>query len=226
MGRPVRHAEATILESAKRLSAEIGPHRLTIAAVAARSGAPVGSIYHRYASRDEILAAVWLDLVEQVQEHFLAELEGGEPVKAGLAGVRQSLRWIRGHPLEARLMLLHRREDFAAERWPGSYQRRAEVLAAKAGESFQRYAARLLGRGGPLELRTVRFVLVDLPMAAFKRDIEAGVSPSRSVEALLLDTCEHALRRARTRHRRESGGKDGPRGDSRSRGRLYADPLR
>ncbi len=182
---------------AKRVSAERGPHKLTIAAVAERAGAPVGSIYHRYASRDEILAAVWLDLVEEVQKRFLAALEGDDPVAAGLAGVRHSLRWIRRHRLEARLMLLQRREDFAAERWPQSYRRRAEALAAKAVESLRRYAAQLLGHSGAQELRIVRFILIDLPTAALKRNIEAGVSPSKSVEALLLDSCTYALRRAR-----------------------------
>ena len=67
MGRRARHQEATILDSAKRVSAAVGPHKLTIAAVASAAGTPVGSIYHRYASRDDILAAVWLDLVEAFQ---------------------------------------------------------------------------------------------------------------------------------------------------------------
>jgi len=199
MGRPPRHAEATILESAKRLSAEVGPQKLTIAAVARGAGAPVGSIYHRYASRDEILAAVWLDLVEAFQAPFLAELEGDDPIAAGLAAVRYSCRWVRRHLRDSRLMLLHRREDFAAERWPLSYRRRADALAAQAVERLRGYALRLLGRGGPTELRIVRFVLVDLPMAALKRDVELGVSPSKHVEALLLETCSDALRRAQRR---------------------------
>ena len=94
-------------------------------------------------------------------------------------------------------MLMHRREDFAAERWSQSHRRRAQALAAEAQESLQRYASRLLGRGGPAALRGVRFALVDVPTAALKRDIEAGVSPSKRVEALLLDTCAYALRRLR-----------------------------
>jgi AcrR family transcriptional regulator len=197
MGRPARHAHRTILDSATRVSAEVGPRQLTIAAVAARSGAPVGSIYHRYASRDEILAAVWLDLVAAFQERFLAALDGGEPIAAARAAVRYTCAWVRRHPREARLLLLHRRDDFAAERWPQSYRHRAEALAASAGESLQRYARRLFGRCRPAELRIVRFVVVDLPTAALKRDVEAGVSPSKCVEELLVDSCAYALRRAR-----------------------------
>jgi AcrR family transcriptional regulator len=203
MGRPARHASSTILDCAKQVSAEVGPQKLTIAAVAQRAGAPVGSIYHRYASRHEILAAVWLDLVEEFQERFLASLEGRDPSAAAVAAVRYTCGWVRRHPREARLMLLHRREDFAADHWPASYRRRAERLAAEAGESLRRYTARLLGRCRAQELRIVRFILVDLPTAALKRDIEAGVSPSKALETLLLETCTDALRRPRARRAKE-----------------------
>jgi len=195
MGRPARHDEATILECARQVSAHVGPQNLTIAAVAERAGAPVGSIYHRYASRDDILATVWLDLVEDFQKNFLSALEETEnPIDAGLAAVSFTCRWVRRHPIEARLMLVHRREDFASERWIRRHRQRAERLAARSLESLQRYATRLLKRDGAAELRVVRFALVDLPTAALKREIEAGVPPSQSVEKLLLETCAHALR--------------------------------
>jgi AcrR family transcriptional regulator len=196
MGRPQRYAEAQILEGAKHVSAEGGPQKLTIAAVAEHTGVPVGSIYHRYASRDEILAALWLDLVEKFQARWLAELAGADVVRAGLAAVRLTCDWVRRHPREARLMLLHRREDFASERWPASYRRRAEGLARQAGARLRQYAARLTGRAGAPQVRTVRFALVDLPTAALKRDVEAGVPPSEDVERMVLDTCAYALQRA------------------------------
>jgi AcrR family transcriptional regulator len=197
MGRPSRYDEARILAGAKQVSAEFGPQRLTIAKIAAQAGVPVGSIYHRYTSRDEILAAVWLELVEEFQEQFLAALEADDAVRAGLAGVRYACQWIRDHPRDARLLLLHRREDFASERWAASYRRRAEGLASRAGASLSRYAARLGGDGGATALRTVRFALVDLPMAALRRDVEAGTPPSDEVERLLLHTCAYVLRRTR-----------------------------
>lgn len=203
MGRPSQYAEAEILAGAKHVSAEIGPQKLTIAAIAARAGVPVGSIYHRYASRDEILAALWLDLVEEFQERFLAHLEAGDSVRAGLAAVRYVCGWVRRRPHEARLLLLHRREDFASEKWPTSYRRRAEVLTARAAACLGSYATRLTGRAGAAELQRVRFALVDLPTAALKREIESGAAPSQDVERMLLDTCAYALRSA-------AGGKRQP----------------
>jgi AcrR family transcriptional regulator len=196
MGRPSQYGAAQIVESAKHVSAEIGPQKLTIAKVAERAGVPVGSIYHRYTSRDEILAAVWLELVEEFQAQFLAELEGQDAVRAGLAAVRYACRWIRRHPREARLLLLHRREDFASDRWPVRYRRRAEGLANGGTASLTAYATRLTGHGGATTVRVVRFALVDLPTAALRRDIEAGVAPAKGIEDMLLRTCAYALRHA------------------------------
>jgi AcrR family transcriptional regulator len=205
MGRRSQYDAAQILAGAKQVSAEIGPQKLTIAKVAEHTGMPVGSIYHRYTSRDEILGAVWLDLVEEFQEQFLAALEAQDAVHAGLEAVQHACDWIRGHPREARLLLLHRREDFAAERWPAGYRRRAEGLASRAAASVSRYAARLTGRGGAAAVRAVRFALVDLPTAALRRDVEAGALPSDDMQRLLLETCAYVLRRmARSQPRRRT----------------------
>jgi AcrR family transcriptional regulator len=195
MGRPRRYSAAAIIEGAKQVSAERGPHKLTIAAVAQRTGVPVGSIYHRYASRDEILAALWLDIVEEMQQHFLAALEGADAMGAGLAAVRWACDWVRRHPRESRLLLLHRRADFASDRWPASYRRRAQRLATLGGASLTAYAGRL-GGGRSADVRTVRFALVDLPMAAFRGDIVAGMPPSDRMEQVVLQTCGYVLRQA------------------------------
>lgn len=201
MGRPARFDEAAILASAKCVSAEVGPQQLTIAAVAEQAGAPVGSIYHRYQSRDEILASLWLDVVGPFQEQFLEKLEGRDPVRAGLAAVRYVCAWVRAHPLEARLLLLHRREDFAEGGWPMSYRHRARALVTRAEESLRAYAGRLSGRSEDTALREVRFALVDLPTAALRRDIDAGGPISQLSQRLLLETCEFALRRVARRRR-------------------------
>ena len=47
---------------------------------------------------------------------------------------------------------------------------------------------------GAATLRRVRFALVDLPMAALRRDVETGTPPSGDVQRLLLHTCAYVLR--------------------------------
>ncbi len=197
MGRPARHHRETLLESARDLSAQHGPQNLTIARVARRANAPVGSIYHRYKSRAELLGAVWLDLVETFQAQFLACLEGPDPAEAGLASLRFSLGWIAEFPREARLLLLHRREDFAADAWPATYRRRAQRLTAAADRAMANYAERLLGRTDADAMRQVRWLLVDLPRSALRRELEEGGASPAGARELLMATCSFALRRAR-----------------------------
>jgi len=57
-------------------------------------------------------------------------------------------------------------------------------------------ATRLAGHGDAAALRTVRFALVDLPMAALRREIAAGVPPSEDMQLLVLHTCAYLLRHA------------------------------
>lgn len=219
MGRPARHEEATILDCARQLSAETGPRSLTIAAIAERAGAPVGSIYYRHASRDEILATVWLDLVEDFQRRLLDVLEAGQDaVEAGLAAVAFTCDWVRHHRVEARLLLLHRREDFASDRWSPRQRRRAEALAERSEAALRRYALRLAGHGGAASLRAVRFALVDLPAAALRREIEAGTDPSPHVEGLLAETCAFVLRQMTRRAARGERRSPAAPGGKRKRG--------
>ena len=143
------------------------------------------------------LTPFWLDLVEEFQARFLSHLDEGAPVAAGLAAVAFVCRWVRRHPREARLMLVHRREDFAADRRAAPHRRRAQQLFTASDTALRRYALRLCGRAGAGELRIVRFALVDLPTAALRRDVEAGAPAAKRMETILLDTCAHALRAAR-----------------------------
>ena len=73
-----------------------------------------------------------------VRRAFWPRRRGGPD--PGLAAVRYVCAWVRRHPREARLLMLHRREDVAAARWPASYRRR-------------RCGARQPGRGEPAALR-------------------------------------------------------------------------
>lgn len=55
MPRAVAHDAGAILDAARGLVLEGGPRAAGVAAIAAASGAPVGSIYHRFGSRDGLL---------------------------------------------------------------------------------------------------------------------------------------------------------------------------
>ena len=92
-------------------------------------GAPTGSIYHRFASRDVLLATVWLRAAAAFQDAVFERLSGAVPREAGLKAALYMAKRVREEPREARLLLLHRRDDFVDRGWPATFRRRAARLA-------------------------------------------------------------------------------------------------
>lgn len=78
MGRNARFNNENFIDAALKITAEQGPAAVTIADVARAVGAPVGSVYHRFLSRDVLMAEVWLRVVASFQKEFLSMLEKGE----------------------------------------------------------------------------------------------------------------------------------------------------
>src|SRR5262245_51476516 len=85
MLRSPKFHEAQPLAAASRLIAANGPDRATIGAIAGAVGAPTGSIYHRFASRDVLLGKVWLRAAADFQAAFFERLAAAPPHEAGLS---------------------------------------------------------------------------------------------------------------------------------------------
>ena len=89
---------------------------MTVDSVTQRLGAPKGSFYHRFASRDALLGELWLKTVLAYQEGFVAAIEAGD----GLAAALHTPAWARLHLDDARLLLLYSRHDFVQGDWPAA----------------------------------------------------------------------------------------------------------
>ena len=84
----------------------------TVAAIASKSGAPIGSIYHAFGSRDTLLGRLWIRAVERSQKRFLEALESDEePVNCAVAAALSIYDFARDEPADARLLVSLRRED-------------------------------------------------------------------------------------------------------------------
>src|SRR4051812_50101854 len=71
MAPPRKHDSDKILDAARTLVLRDGPRAASVAAIAAASGAPVGTLYHRFGNRDGILTAAWLRALERFQRRVL-----------------------------------------------------------------------------------------------------------------------------------------------------------
>src|SRR5512134_2746270 len=107
MGRRAIFERSHMTGAALRLVADRGPQAVTVAALAKEVGAPTGSIYHRYRSREQLLAELWMEVVEGFQHGFVASLAQASDVATATDTARYMVTWVREHPLEARLLLLH-----------------------------------------------------------------------------------------------------------------------
>src|SRR5262245_17461898 len=182
-----------ILAAAGELVATHGPAGATIGAISRSLGAPTGSIYHRFPSRDVLLARVWLRAAAAFQNAFFERLAGGVPRDAGLETALYMAQRVREEPREARLLLLHRREDFVDRGWPVAFRRRAAQLAQQIETELRAFSRRLCGRDDPRTVRMVAYAVIEAPFAAIRRHVAAKESPPPYVDQLIRATYEAVM---------------------------------
>ncbi len=164
-----------------------------MAAIAKRIGAPTGSIYHRYASREGLLAELWLGVVEDFQLEALGHLEGDDPLEAAVRTALFVPRWVRSNLREARLLLLHNRQDFVPGAWPDELVERASALGPQLMKGVRDLCRRHYGRTHAEHLRRLQFALLDVPYGAVKPYLKEGRPPPPLVDELIETTCRAVL---------------------------------
>jgi AcrR family transcriptional regulator len=65
-----------ILDATRGLVLAHGPRAASVAAIAKASGAPAGTLYHRFGNRDGVVTAAWLRALERFQSRALAAAAG------------------------------------------------------------------------------------------------------------------------------------------------------
>ncbi|MFI2230803.1 TetR/AcrR family transcriptional regulator [Nocardia testacea] len=108
MARPRIFTDDRILDAARDLLADPAVTRPAIAAISSVAGIPTGSIYVRFASRDELLARLWLRSIRRFHVGFIEALSGPDPLLAAAAYLP---RYCRDHPTEARAMKMFHRDE-------------------------------------------------------------------------------------------------------------------
>src|SRR5271170_4399938 len=183
MGRP-KFNEADFKGAALAIAAERGPLAVTIGSISERLGAPTGSFYHRFASRDVLLGELWLQTVLDFQQGTTAALDAGDGLRAAL----HTPVWAREHPDQARLLLLYHRDDFVQGEWPHALRDRVAAQTERMAGGFTRAANLIFGRAAPDEVRRAQFLLAEVPVAAVRRHLERREPPPPIVDELIRVT--------------------------------------
>lgn len=202
MTRTARYRGADMLAAATRLAADGGPEAVTIGAISAATGAPVGSIYHRFESRDLLVAEMWLSTIERFQLGYLTLLGDQPTMHSGLLAALHIPAWVREHPTEARILVLHRQQDFIGPRWPDSLSARARDLNIGAMARITAFARAVLGSDGKPAVARATYALASAPTGAVQSYVAARQRPPDVVDDLVRETYEAVIVRAtRTRSR-------------------------
>lgn len=193
MGRPELHSVNGILDGARRVVLDGGASAATIAAIASASSAPAGSIYHRFGTRDELLADLWIRAVKRSQAHFLAAIESSpEPLEAALARALSIFDFARAERDDARLLASLRREDLIRSPLPDPLTLRLRALNRPLGRAISRLAHQLYQSDSPTSKSLVALAVIDIPYGAVRRHLLAGAAPPDGLRPHL----ERAIRAA------------------------------
>jgi AcrR family transcriptional regulator len=185
MGRKSHFTNEQFYTAAMNRVVENGPGSVTVASIAEAIGAPVGSVYHRFPSREMIMAGLWLGIAEKFQKGFLEILDSGDCIAASL----YSPQWVRRNLIESKILLLYRREELIGGEWPEQVRERAEVLEQELRSGLVSFVKNYFGRCSGKNIQRTVFALIDVPLASVRRHLENDETPPEYVDKLVRETC-------------------------------------
>jgi AcrR family transcriptional regulator len=171
--------------------AKDGPAAVTVNSVTEKLGAPSGSFYYRFASRDVLLAELWLATALSFQDEYVAAIKAGD----GLAAALHTPRWVRANPANARVFLLYHRDDFVNGDWPKKFVNGVRQQGRRIDACYQRFARQTFGGEDGEKLRLARFVLADVPKTAVIPHIQRSESPPPIVDEMIATTYQAIVQR-------------------------------
>lgn len=183
MGRP-KFDDHDFLDAALAIAAERGPLAATVGSITDRLKAPVGSFYHRFASRDLLLGELWLRTVLDFQQGIAAALDAGDGLRAAL----HTPAWVRAHLDEACLLLLYHRDHFVQGGWPVSLRDGVADQTERMQAGFARFARLVFGRDGADEVRRSQFLMAEMPVGVVRQHLQRREPPPPIVDELIRIT--------------------------------------
>lgn len=186
MARPSKFDADQILDTAALLLATDGADGLSVARVARHLGAPSGSVYHRFASRDALIGSLWLRAVERFQASAFEALNPDDPLESVRRTAGRILTWCRENPSDAHLLLLYRSGDLLSDGWPADLARRNRQQQRRITTTIDDLC-RQLGAHSDADRQRVAFCVIDLPYAAARSALVQGKVPRPGLDAIVDD---------------------------------------
>ncbi|MFI1911769.1 TetR/AcrR family transcriptional regulator [Nocardia sp. NPDC020380] len=108
-----------ILDAALTVFLKSGVAGATVEALHRASGASVGSIYHFFGSKDGVAAELYLEILRDYYDTYLAVLQSNSTARGGIEStVRTHLEWVAANERRARFLFHHREFESIEEARP------------------------------------------------------------------------------------------------------------
>lgn len=184
MVRTADFSDECFIQASLNLIALGGPGAATMAAIAKCAGAPTGSIYHRFPSRNALLGTTWHKALKSLTEATIPALLCGD----SQAAVTTLLDWAEGHVCEARLLFFYEESDLIDGPLPAETHKAIAVQHQKLGEGLTALLTHKSKALSATNLALANFAIFDGPIAAIKPLLRVKSSPA----ALPLNRCRAA----------------------------------
>ncbi|MFI6315245.1 TetR/AcrR family transcriptional regulator [Nocardia fusca] len=164
-----------LLDAAREVVLQRGPRAATITAIAAEAGAPVGSIYHRFDSVDEMLAQAWLRAVRRTHEVWPQTVTTQSPaidiiIELALALFDHCV----ADPHDALLLDRLPSEDVRNLRLSPDTLAQIDEAEKTTTYLMTELAKALLGRARRDDVDLLTLAIVDMPFSFAKRYLQQG----------------------------------------------------
>ena len=168
MAPPRKHETDVILDATRALVLAHGPRAASVAAIAKASGAPAGTLYHRFGNRDGVVTAAWLRALDRFQTRAKAA-QADTALETGVAMAVTAISFARELPDDARLLLTIRPSDLVDGQPDAAFHQTLAAMNAPLIERVGELAEKLYGSADPRAVDAVSRAIADLPYAVVRR---------------------------------------------------------
>ena len=180
MAPPRKHETDAILDATRALVLAQGPRAASVAAIAKASGAPAGTLYHRFGNRDGVVIAAWLRALDRFQSRALAAGPDGRAASAldaATAMAVAAISFARQMPDDARLLLTIRPADLLDGQSDAEFRKTLAAMNAPLSERVRELAEQLYGNSDRRAVDAVHRAVADLPYAVVRRHAHDNPMP-------------------------------------------------
>ena len=185
-----------VLEAALKLFDSVGYSAATIEDIRLQSEVSIGSIYHRFGSKEGIAGALYVESLRDYQRGLVRVLLDSDDAEGGVTGaVGHHVRWVDGNRARARFLMRRRETELAQVN-----RRDVELLNRELFVALEEWYRPRVAAGEMRDLPLPLLYAVGFgPAQELARHALEGSKPPRLVEAepALADAAWAALRSSR-----------------------------